>query len=159
MPGITEDPKMNRLCRLALTLAFWPTLLLANAPSPANILRNATDEALAEPNAAPAVRQDPDKLNRLIETHILPHVDFVGLSRLTLGKHWGRTTRQQQAEFVRKFRTLLLRTYSASLTEYTERRVEYLSSTMSTDERRAGIRTRIVANGKPPIAINTASGK
>ena len=82
---------MNRPSRLALTLAFWPALLLANEPGPENILRNATDKVLAELNADPEARRDPAKLNLIIEAHILPLVDFVGLSRLTLGKHWGNT--------------------------------------------------------------------
>ncbi len=32
--------------------------------------------------------------------------------------------------------------------------MEYLSSNMSPDKRRAAVRTRIVENGKPPIAID-----
>lgn len=145
---------INRPYRVTLILIFWPALLLANDQDPGDVIRNATDKVLAQLSATPDARHDPVRLSLIIEAHILPLVDFAGLSRLTLGKHWGRATGDQRAEFVREFRTLLLRTYSTSLTEYANHRVEYLSSNMSPDNRRASVRTRIVENGKPPIAID-----
>ena len=55
---------------------------------------------------------------------------------------------------MREFRTLLIRTYSASVTEYSNPRVEYLSSHLSPDGDRATVRTRLTAENQPPIAVD-----
>ncbi len=66
---------------------------------------------------------------RLVDTYIidivLPHFDFVSMSRSVLGKHWRKASPGQQEAFVEEFKNLLVRTYATALLEYTEERITF----------------------------------
>ncbi len=64
------------------------------------------------------IKTDPKLVNRLVEHVLLPQIDFIAASRWVLGKHWRRATKEQKLEFIRQFRTLLLRFYSSALAKY-----------------------------------------
>jgi phospholipid transport system substrate-binding protein len=138
----------------ALILLLFPVLVLAGDQQPVDVIRGATDKVLAELNAAPEIRRDTVKHSRVIREHIIPHVDLVALSRLTLGKHWRRATQEQRSVFAREFGVLLIKTYSTALAEYANQKIEYLSSDASADKRRSTVRTRIVEDGRAPLAVD-----
>jgi len=99
------------------------TLLLGGTAwakrSPDEILVTAADEMIAAiQEDQDAIRDNPAQLNRLISDILLPHVDMISASRLVLGKHWRGATRAQKKQFILEFRTLLVRFYSAALTDY-----------------------------------------
>lgn len=150
---LAESP-VKTLSRYLLIVLLWPVLVLAGDLQPADVIRSATDQVLAKLEAAPEIRSDPAKLNRVVQEYIVPHVDFVTLSRLTLGKNWRLATPEQRSVFAREFGTLLVRTYSTALAEYTNQKVEILSSSVSADSRRGNVRTQIVESGRPPLAID-----
>jgi phospholipid transport system substrate-binding protein len=138
----------------ALILLLFPALVVAGDRQAVDVIRDATDNVLTELNAAPETRTDSVKLTGVIQEHIAPHVDLVALSRLTLGKHWQQATQQQRETFAREFGTLLIKTYSTALAEYTNQEIEYLSSEVSADKRRTTVRTRIVEDGRAPLAVD-----
>ncbi len=137
-----------------LVLLLWPALVAAADEQPVDVIRSATDSVLAELQAAPEIRNDPERLNRVIRQHIVPHVDFVALSRLTLGKNWQRATAEQRSLFAREFGTLLIKTYSTALVKYASQEIEFLSSSVSPDKRRGTVRTRIVEKGRTPLTVD-----
>lgn len=138
----------------ALILLLFPVLVVAGDRQPVEVIRDATDKVLAELNAAPEIRKHPARLTRVIRDHIAPHVDLVALSRLTLGKHWRQATQEQRTVFAREFGTLLIKTYSTALAEYTNQEIEYLTSEVAADKRRTKVRTRIVEDGRAPLAVD-----
>ena len=68
----------------------------------------------------------PDELFKLVNDIILPHLDFRAMSKLALGKNWRKANEDQQKRFVEAFKTMLVRTYSKSLTEYAGQEVRFL---------------------------------
>jgi len=135
-------------------LLLWPMLSLADAALPVDVIRDATNNVLAELNNAPESRNDPEQLTRIIRRHIAPHIDFVTLSRLALGKNWRQASKEQRTVFVREFGRLLVKVYSTALAGYTSQKVEYLPSIIATNKRRAAVRSRVLDNGRPPLAID-----
>jgi phospholipid transport system substrate-binding protein len=148
------ESAVSAISRYALMLLLWPVLVLAGDEQPVDVIQSATDKVLAELEAAPEIRSDPARLNRVIQKHIVPHVDFVTLSRLTLGKNWQQATPEQRSVFAREFGTLLIKTYSTALAEYANEEIEFLSSSVSADKRRSTVRTRIVQKGRAPLAVD-----
>lgn len=142
------------ISRYVPALLLFPVLVLAGGQQPVDVIRNATDNVLTELHAAPGIRKDPVKLHGVIQEYIVPHVDFVTMSRLVLGKHWRQASQEQRAVFVREFGALLIKTYSTSLAEYASQQVEYLSSDLSADGRRSTVRTRVVEQGRAPLAVD-----
>jgi phospholipid transport system substrate-binding protein len=152
--ALKVNTQTGRMARYALVLLVLPVLALAGNTRPIDVIRGASEEVLQQLNAESGIRSDPVKLNRLIQAHIAPHVDFTALSRLTLGKQWRRTTPEQRSLFVREFAELLIRIYATALATYSNHEIAYLSSTVAGNGRRATVRTRIVEAGRAPLTVD-----
>ena len=90
----------------------------AKVQAPDVILKATTLDMLRSINAdREALDNAPDKLKLLVEKIILPQIDFISASKLVLGKYWRRADQKQKIQFIRQFRTVLLRFYSAAIYE------------------------------------------
>ena len=144
------------LLALALVLGLNTGLALAAADTPPDELaRTTTQEVLA------ILKQDKElqrgnmnKVYQLVEAKILPHFDFNRMTQLALGKNWPRATAKQKQELVTEFRNLLVRTYSSSLTEFTNQTVEFKPLTLKPDDTDVTVRSEIRQPGGQPIPIN-----
>ena len=117
---------------------FWQTLLIGlfltlsalgyaeakptsalPSQSPKEILEQSTADIIKKLNAQRAqFKAHPELVNQLVEETLLPHIDFITASKLVMGKYWRRATKQQKLDFIRQFRSLLLRFYSTGLAGY-----------------------------------------
>ena len=148
---------MLRSFLLLLTLVLGlnvPAALAAELP-PDVLARTTTQEVLA------ILKQDKDlksgnqsKVYQLVEAKILPNFDFNRMTQLALGKHWPRATAQQKQALVTEFRNLLVRTYSSSLTAFTNQTVEFKPLAMKPDDTDVTVRSEIRQPGGQPIPID-----
>ncbi|HED18647.1 MAG TPA: ABC transporter substrate-binding protein [Gammaproteobacteria bacterium] len=145
---------MKVISTYVLAALLWPITALAGDERPVDVIRSATDAVLTELDVTPGIRHDPQKLILVIHRHIAPHIDFVTLSRLALGKNWRQATQQQRSLFVHEFGRLLVKVYSTALVGYAHQEIEYLPSKLSADKRRATVRTRVTERGKAPLAVD-----
>ena len=110
---------MTRLWLLVLTSYLLVVPAQAESTSPGTVLETATHQMVSAINANhEKIKADPGVVNDLVEEILMPHIDFISSSKWVLGKHWRRASKQQKLEFIRQFRSLLLRFYSAALAEY-----------------------------------------
>jgi len=141
---------------MALLLGFNPpAAMAANDTLPDVLARTTTQEVLA------ILKQDKElksgnlaKLYQLVEAKILPNFDFNRMTQLALGKHWPRATAKQKQELVTEFRNLLVRTYSSSLTEFTDQTIEFKPLAMKPDDTDVTVRSEIRQPGGQPIPIH-----
>jgi phospholipid transport system substrate-binding protein len=91
---------------------------------------------------------------QLVEAKILPNFDFNRMTQLALGKHWPRATAQQKQALVTEFRNLLVRTYSSSLTAFTNQTVEFKPLAMKPGDTDVTVRSEIRQPGGQPIPID-----
>jgi len=119
------------------------------------LARTTTQEVLA------ILKQDKDiqsgnqsRAYQLVEAKILPNFDFNRMTQLAVGKHWPRATAKQKQELVTEFRNLLVRTYSSSLTAFTNQTVEFKPLAMKPDETDVTVRSEIRQPGGQPIPID-----
>ena len=99
-------------------------------------------------------KNDPDQIYVLVDEIILPHLDFRAMSKLALGKHWRSANEDQQEKFTAAFKTMLIRTYSKSLTEYTGQQIEYLPFRAEESKTIVTVRTQIKQDSGPAIPID-----
>ena len=129
----------------------------ANAESlaPQQLIKNTSDNVLdiLEKNKA-VYEKDPDQIYVLVNEVILPHLDFKAMSKLALGKHWRKANKEQREAFIAVFKTMLIRTYSKSLTEYTGQEVEYLPFRPQEGKKVVTVKTRINQDSGPSIPID-----
>ena len=95
------------------TFVLIGMLLLAGSPvvqaepGPDVLLREVTDEVLAEIRKDPEQLKDVARVRALTERFILPHIDFQVAAQWVLGKYWRTASGQQRMRFAEEFRQLL----------------------------------------------------
>lgn len=89
-------------------------------------------------------RNDPDFLYEVVEEIILPIIDFEGVSRLILARHWRTATPEQRERFVNAFRGMLVRTYALQMADHLDKDIRVLPNRSNQDERMAQVATEIV---------------
>ena len=98
---------------------------------------------------------DKEKMLDLVETKIIPHFDFQRMTRLAMGKNWRSASSEQQAVLVDEFRTLLVRTYSNTLTSYSDETINVSPISNLGDATEATVRTKVIqGQGKEPVPID-----
>jgi phospholipid transport system substrate-binding protein len=140
---------------LALVLGFNTGMAKAADTPPDVLARTTTQDVLA------LLKQDKEiqngnqaKVYQLVEAKILPNFDFNRMTQLAVGKHWPRATANQKQSLVTEFRNLLVRTYSASLTQFTNQTVEFKPLTLKSDDDDVTVRSEIRQPGGQPIPID-----
>ena len=140
---------------LALVSGFNTGPALAADTPPDVLARSTTQEVIA------ILKQDQEiksgnmsKVYQLVEAKILPNFDFNRMTQLAVGKNWPRATAQQKQALVTQFRNLLVRTYSASLTAFTNQTVEFRPLTMKPDDTDVTVHSEIRQPGGQPIPID-----
>lgn len=99
-------------------------------------------------------KDQSEELFKLVNDIILPHLDFRAMSKLALGKNWRKASHDQQDRFVDAFKTMLIRTYSKSLTEYAGQEIKYLPYRPPAEGKRTTkVKTVIDQGSGPDIPI------
>jgi phospholipid transport system substrate-binding protein len=123
--------------------------------SPEQLVRITSDTVVAKVKAnRSALERDRTKIYQLVESDLLPHSDFVLMSRKVLGKHWADASATQQQAFIHQFQQLLIRTYATALLKYAETEVEYLPYRPREGSAYAVVKTRVRLRGAPAIPID-----
>ncbi len=148
---------MNRASRLLLAAALGLMALATQAEvlAPDALARSTTNEVLN------ILRQDKDlrngnsrKILALVEQKILPNFDFRQMTQLAMGRNWSRASPEQQQRLVEEFKTLLVRTYSASLTSVLDYKIEFLPLRMPPGASEVTVNTVVSKSGAPPLPID-----
>jgi len=100
------------------------------------------------------INTDPRHVYDLVDEILLPHIDFKRMSRWVLGKHWRRASDTEREAFVEEFRSLIIRTYSTALLEYSGQKINFLPVRDSADPNVASVRTEIQPGSGPMIPIS-----
>jgi len=139
--------------------AFVPAAALAQE-APDALVKRVTDEVLV------IIKADKDlqsgnsrKIAELAEVKVLPHFDFARMTRLAVGRNWQQASEAQKEQLVKEFRTLLVRTYSTSLTAYRNQTIEVKPLKMGAADKEATVRTAVIQQGGPPIPIDYSMEK
>ncbi|MFZ5595094.1 MAG: MlaC/ttg2D family ABC transporter substrate-binding protein [Pseudomonadota bacterium] len=122
---------------------------------PQDLIKQTADRMLAKLKEERAViRKDPGRIYELVSDIVLPHFDFERMSAWVLGKHWRTATPDQKKRFTEEFRNLLVRTYATSLTEYTDRKINYLPFRGDANATDVTVRTEVEQPGAAAIPID-----
>ena len=99
------------------------------------------------------------KVVQLAEQKVLPHFDFTRMTRLAVGRNWNQANDAQKEALTKEFRTMLVRTYSNSLTQYRDQKIEVKPLKASPQDNEVTVRTAVIQQGGPPIPIDYAMAK
>ncbi len=135
----------------SLTLLLVVGTSLAANTAPDALVKSTVDEVLS------VIKQSPDKatLRRLAEEKVLPRFDFRQMTQLAVGPAWQKANPEQQQALEKGFRTLLVNTYTGSLSiaAVGDKKVEVKPARQS-DQKDTVVKTLVTQSGKPPISID-----
>ena len=69
---------------------------------------------------------DRKSLYDMVNKIAIPHFDFDRMTKIVLGRHYGNATEDQRHQFKEEFKTLLVRTYSQALFQYSDEKISYV---------------------------------
>lgn len=113
-------------------------------PAPQELIESTARQLLEALDADRAtVRQDPKRVQALVDRYLLPHFDTDYSARLVLGKHWRNASPEQRRRFIDAFYQSLLRNYGSALAEFTADRLVVLPFRGDLGSGQATIRTEV----------------
>ena len=145
---------------LATLLVLLAPLAAAAQEAPDALVKRTTDEVLA------IIKADKDlqsgnmtKVVQLAEQKVLPHFDFERMTRLAVGRNWNQASPEQKQSLIKEFRTMLVRTYSSSLSQYRNQTIDVKPLKIGAADKEAVVKTAVIQQGGPPIPIDYAMEK
>lgn len=152
----TSSAKNLRKC-LLLGLFWLAAMAQAQAPDlgPDELVKNVTEEVLSVIRSDKSIQTDRStKVIELFETKVQQHFDFAHMARLALGRYWRTATAAQQKEITEEFHRLLVRVYSAALTQYSNQTIVFQPFAMKVGDTDVKVRTKVVQSGAKPISLD-----
>jgi len=99
------------------------------------------------------LQKEPNRVYKIIDAYILPHLDEVTMAKLALGKNWRKASREQKIAFVEEFKNLLVRTYSKSLIEFSDQKINFFPVKLAADTNRTSVKAEVIQPGGPSIPM------
>ena len=90
----------------------------------------------------------------LVESKILPYVDFQRMTALAAGRHWREATPEQQKQLSNEFRTLLIFTYSGALSQVKNETVEFKPLRADPADQEVEVRSVVNMARGEPVTLN-----
>ena len=139
-----------------MLLAAWRGAATAWAQdiAPDVLVRQTTNEIVGQIRKDKELAVNSRKLLELVEAKVLPHFDFNRMTMLAVGRPWRDATPAQREQLVKDFRTLLVRTYSTALEQYSNQTIDVKPAALKPGDTEATVRTQINQPGGQPIAMD-----
>ena len=92
---------------------------------------------------------DMGRIVALVDTRILPNVDFQRMTASAVGPAWRQATPEQQKRLEEEFKTLLVRTYAGALAQVSDQTVVMKPLRASPDDKEVVVRSEVKGSGDP----------
>ena len=129
---------------------------VAQSMAPDALVKKVTEDVLSTVKADPDIKSgNINKIQSLVESKVLPYVNFQKMTASAVGRNWATATPDQQKLIIEEFRQLLVYTYSGALTDVSDQKVEYRPFRADPADTVVQVDTRIVnPRGGEPIQLN-----
>lgn len=143
---------LGRLVSLSLGIALLASAPFARAADEAPdalIKRLSTDvlETIKLDKAAQA--GDMSRIIALVDTKVMPNVDFTRMTASAVGRSWREATPAQQKSLQQEFKTLLVRTYSGALSQVKDQSIDVKPLRVVAGDSELIVRTEVLGRGDP----------
>jgi phospholipid transport system substrate-binding protein len=141
------------IAALGLTALSIPALA-QTAEAPDVFIRRLSVDVLDTIKADKTIQAgDVSKITALVDTKIMPNVNFQRMTASAVGRSWRNATPEQQKRLQDEFKALLTRTYSGALSEVKDQTIVLRPLRMAEGDTEVTVRTEIKGRGDP-IALD-----
>ena len=133
---------------VATPLAFAQTSGAAAAPDA--FIKQMSTEIIDAVKADKAIQAgDVSKINALVDSKVMPNVNFQRMTASAVGRYWRQATPEQQKRLQTEFKTLLVRTYAGALTQVKDQTVQLKPLRAKPEDTEVVVRTEVRGGGEP----------
>ena len=133
----------------ALSLAL-PLTALAADEAPDALIKQLSTDVLDTIKTDKAIQGgDTGKLIALVDTKIMPNVNFPRMTAAAVGPAWRQATADQKARLQEDFKTLLVRTYSGALAQVSDQTISIKPLRAAADDTDVVVRSEVRGKGDP----------
>ncbi|WP_300653689.1 phospholipid-binding protein MlaC [Hydrogenophaga sp.] len=139
------------LSALVITAAGVMSLpAMAQDEAPDALVKRISSDVLASVKADPAIQAgDVNRIVALVDTKILPSVNFTRMTSSAVGRFWRQATPEQQKQLQDEFKILLVRTYSGALGEVKDQTVTFKPMRSKPEDTEVVVRSEVRGKGDP----------
>jgi phospholipid transport system substrate-binding protein len=135
---------------LLLPLLAGAGAALAAGPTPEALIRQVSTEVLDVARTDKAVQAgDVAKISALVESKVMPHVDFEVITRSAVGVQWRGATADQRSKLQAEFKLLLIRVYAGALTQLKDQAVEITRTQAVSGSTQVIVQSEVRGKGEP----------
>ncbi len=146
---------LSSVLALALPLGAAAQQAAVPGPDPQQLIQLTAQKVLdALDSDRDDYRDDPKKVNALVDEVVLPHFDTDYSAQLVLGKHWRTATTGQKKRFVDAFYHSLLNKYGAALASFTGDNLIMLPFRGDLSSGRATVKTEVKTTDGSRVPVN-----
>lgn len=140
--------KLLRTSSLLLALAGTLPVLASTAPDA--LVRQISVEVIDIVKADKAIQAgDTNKVLALVDSKVMPHVNFEVVTRSAVGPQWRGATAEQRGKLQTEFKTLLVRVYSGALAQVKDQTVEVTKTLPVPGSTQMVVQTEVRGSGEP----------
>jgi phospholipid transport system substrate-binding protein len=92
---------------------------------------------------------DTAKVVSLVETKVMPHLNFERMTASAVGPGWRQATPEQKKRLQEEFKTLLVRTYSGALSQVSDQVITLKPFRAAAEDKEVIVKTEIKGRGDP----------
>jgi len=151
--------KLIKQLMACATMAFASVAFAATAPSsneaPDALVKRISTEVLETAKTDKEIQAGNTKrVMDLVETKILPYVDFQRMTSLAAGRFWREASPEQQKQLSTEFRTLLIYTYSGALSQVKNETIEFKPLRADATDTEVEVRSQVNMSRGEPVPLN-----
>ena len=143
----------NRLAAwiVAAVFAIGVSNVQAQAIKPPDVLiKEVSSDVLDTVKADNTIRAgDVQKVIALVDSKVMPYVDFQRMTASAVGRYWRQATPEQQKRLQDEFKILLVRTYSGALAQVKDQTVQLKPMRSSPEDTEVVVRSEVRGKGDP----------
>ncbi|MEJ6006411.1 ABC transporter substrate-binding protein [Paucibacter sp. AS339] len=146
----TKRALLRGLTALALGLSAGLPVFAADASAPDLLIRQLSLETIEAVKSDKAIQGgDLQKIINLVDTKVMPYINFQRMTSSAVGRFWRQATPEQQKRLQDEFKTLLVRTYAGALTQVKDQTIALKPLRAAAGETEVVVRTEIRGKGDP----------
>ena len=135
---------------LGLVMATSPSFSVAADESPDMLIKRISTEVMDAIKGDKAVQTgDISKVVALVDSKIMPNVNFTRMTAAAVGRSWRQATPEQQKRLQDEFKALLVRTYSGALTQVKDQTISIKPLRSTSADTEVVVRTEVLGRGDP----------
>lgn len=133
----------------AASVGFSPVVIAADE-APDVMIKRLSDEVLAAIKADKAIQAgDTNRIIALVDSKIMPNVDFQRMTAAAVGPAWRQATPEQRKRLQEEFKILLVRTYSGALAQVNDQSISIKPQRSSPSDTDVVVRSEVRGRGDP----------